>query len=245
MSAPPSSGSMTMKMSASRGLIIRVIMIEKMTMRGTRTATRMIIWYAFWMFVTSVVMRVTSEDAEKRSMSAKEKSWTRKNRSWRRLRARPAAAVAARTPDMTPHASETIDMTTRARPIRRIGPMAPPVRVSMSSAIMRGRMHSSPASPTMNSGACSDGPRYSRRLRMSMRTVFTDVFYQFPLRTQRTLPEERRARGPGSARRRGSGGARPRRRGGRARGPRRPGRRGSRSRSGCRTPRRWRFSLRA
>ena len=181
MSAPPSSGSMTMKMSASRGLIIRVIMIEKMTMRGTRTATRMIIWYAFWMFVTSVVMRVTSEDAEKRSMSAKENSWTRKNRSWRRLRARPAAAVAARTPDMTPHASETIDMTTRARPIRRIGPMAPPVRVSMSSAIMRGRMHSSPASPTMNSGACSDGPRYSRRLRMSVRTVFTDVFYQFLL----------------------------------------------------------------
>ena len=62
-------------------MIIRVIMIEKMTMRGTRTATRMIIWYAFWMFVTSVVMWVTSEDAEKRSMSAKEKSWTRKNRS--------------------------------------------------------------------------------------------------------------------------------------------------------------------
>ena len=200
MSAPPSSGSMTMKMSASRGLIIRVIMIEKMTMRGTRTATRMIIWYAFWMFVTSVVMRVTSEDAEKRSMSAKEKSWTRKNRSWRRLRARPAAAVAARTPDITPHASEATDMTTRARPIRRIGPMAPPVRVSMSSAIMRGRMHSSPASPTMNSGACSDGPRYSRRLRMSMRTVFTDVFYQFSLRIQRILPEAGGGGPPGGRR---------------------------------------------
>ena len=47
MSAPPSSGSMMMKMSASRGLIIRVMMTEKTTMRGTRTATRMIIWYAF------------------------------------------------------------------------------------------------------------------------------------------------------------------------------------------------------
>lgn len=43
---------------------------------GARTAMRMHIMNAFWMFVTSVVSRVTSDEVENRSMFAKEKPCT-------------------------------------------------------------------------------------------------------------------------------------------------------------------------
>ena len=76
-----STGTIPRKMSAIWTLIRHAMTMEKMIMSGTRTAIRIIIPNAFCTFVTSVVMRVTSEEVEKRSMSANEKSCTLKNRS--------------------------------------------------------------------------------------------------------------------------------------------------------------------
>ena len=76
-----SSGTIPRKMRAIDELMRHAMTMEKMIMSGTRTAMRIIMPKAFWTFVTSVVMRVTSEDVEKRSMSAKEKSCTLKKRS--------------------------------------------------------------------------------------------------------------------------------------------------------------------
>ena len=88
-------GTIPRKMRAIWTLMRNAITMEKTIMRGTRTAIRMSMPKAFCTLVTSVVMRVTSEDVEKRSMSANEKSWTLKKRSWRRFFARPTEAVAA------------------------------------------------------------------------------------------------------------------------------------------------------
>ena len=53
------------------------MMTAKRNISGARTAMRMHIMNAFWMFVTSVVSRVTSDEVENRSIFAKEKSCTR------------------------------------------------------------------------------------------------------------------------------------------------------------------------
>ena len=68
------SGTIPRKMRAIWTLMRHAITMEKMIMRGTRTAIRMSMPKAFCTLVTSVVMRVTSEEVEKRSMSANEKS---------------------------------------------------------------------------------------------------------------------------------------------------------------------------
>ena len=52
------------------------MMTANTSIMGARTAIRMHIMNAFWMLVTSVVRRVTSEDVEKRSIFAKEKLCT-------------------------------------------------------------------------------------------------------------------------------------------------------------------------
>ena len=59
------------------GRMRAAMMMEKMSRAGERNAPRMIIIKAFWMLDTSVVSRVTSEDAENRSMLENEKSCTR------------------------------------------------------------------------------------------------------------------------------------------------------------------------
>ena len=74
-------GTIPRKIRAIWTLMRHAITMENTIMRGTRTAMRIIMPKAFCTLVTSVVMRVTREDVEKRSMSAKEKSWTLKNRS--------------------------------------------------------------------------------------------------------------------------------------------------------------------
>ena len=45
------------------------------SMKGERMAVRMSIMYAICTFMTSVVMRVTRDELEKRSITAKEKVW--------------------------------------------------------------------------------------------------------------------------------------------------------------------------
>ena len=74
-------GTIPRKMRAIWTLMRNAMTMEKTIMRGTRTAMRIIMPKAFCTLVTSVVMRVTSEDVEKRSMSANEKSCTLKKRS--------------------------------------------------------------------------------------------------------------------------------------------------------------------
>ena len=74
-------GTIARKMSAIDTLMRHAMTMEKTIMSGTRTAMRMSIPKAFWTLVTSVVIRVTREEVENRSISAKEKSWTRKKRS--------------------------------------------------------------------------------------------------------------------------------------------------------------------
>ena len=49
---------------------------------------------AFWMTVTSDVIRVTSEDVSKLSRLEKEKRWTYANSASRRLAPKPIAALA-------------------------------------------------------------------------------------------------------------------------------------------------------
>ena len=58
-------------------LIVKDMIIAKTIMIGARTATRMIIWYAFCTFVTSVVRRVTILAVENLSILEKEKFWIR------------------------------------------------------------------------------------------------------------------------------------------------------------------------
>ena len=57
-----------------RGLIVILIITEKMIISGVLIAARISIWYAFCTFVTSVVILVTSEEDENLSISANAKS---------------------------------------------------------------------------------------------------------------------------------------------------------------------------
>ena len=73
----PSTGTIPAKMSASCLPTRTDITTANTSIIGARTAMRMHIMNAFWMFVTSVVSRVTSDEVENRSIFAKEKSCTR------------------------------------------------------------------------------------------------------------------------------------------------------------------------
>ena len=64
-SATPRIGISTRKIHAIRGLIVILIITEKMIISGVLIAARISIWYAFCTFVTSVVILVTSEEDEK------------------------------------------------------------------------------------------------------------------------------------------------------------------------------------
>ena len=68
----PRIGIMTRKINDIFPLMEMAITTEKMIISGARKAPRTSIAKAFWTFVTSVVMRVTREASEKRSMSWKE-----------------------------------------------------------------------------------------------------------------------------------------------------------------------------
>ena len=82
-----STGTTTTKVRASLPPMMKAMVMAKRNISGARTATRMIIMKAIWTLDTSVVMRVTRDAEEKRSMFSKEKSCTRTNMSRRRLRA--------------------------------------------------------------------------------------------------------------------------------------------------------------
>ena len=62
-------------MSASLPPMINAITTAKMSISGLLIAVRMIIIYAFWTLLTSVVSLVTSDDEENLSMFSKEKDW--------------------------------------------------------------------------------------------------------------------------------------------------------------------------
>ena len=61
-----------MKEVAKAPPIMYAIMMEKISIRGARTAVRMIIIYAICTLLTSVVIRVTREAEENLSMFSKE-----------------------------------------------------------------------------------------------------------------------------------------------------------------------------
>ena len=64
------------------------------SMMGPRIIGRKPVTMAFWMTVTSVVMRVTSEEVSKRSRFSNEKPSTAENSSRRRFAPSPMAARA-------------------------------------------------------------------------------------------------------------------------------------------------------
>ena len=76
--------------------------IEHSSISGARTAMRSIIWKAFWMLVTSVVIRVTRPAVENLSMLEKEKVCTLQYMASRRLQAKPVDARAEKRPAATP-----------------------------------------------------------------------------------------------------------------------------------------------
>ena len=71
-SPTPKTGMIARKMSAIFQLMVKDMMTETTSIMGLRTAMRMIIMNAFWMLMTSVVIRVTRLDAENLSMLEKE-----------------------------------------------------------------------------------------------------------------------------------------------------------------------------
>lgn len=79
----------------------------KTSMSGERIAVRMTIMYANWTLVTSVVMRVTSEEVRKWSMFSKEKPCTAQKMSCRRFLPRPQEAVEQVRPASEPKSSES------------------------------------------------------------------------------------------------------------------------------------------
>ena len=147
-------------------------MTEKISMRGERIAPRMIIMNAIWTFVTSVVMRVTREAEEKRSMFSNENSCTRAKRSRLRFFANPEDALAAVNPAAPPHAMETRARQKRTIPFFTIFSISHPALISlMRFAMMKGMRHSIAASPSMNTGVMKVTSRYSpihRASRFSM-----------------------------------------------------------------------------
>ena len=69
-------GTITAKASAIVGLVMTAITNAKMTIKGARIAVRMIIIYASWTLLTSVVSLVTRLEVENLSTLEKEKSCT-------------------------------------------------------------------------------------------------------------------------------------------------------------------------
>ena len=165
-------GTIPRKISAIEELIRHAMTTEKTIMSGTRTAMRISIPKAFWTLVTSVVMRVTREDVEKRSMSAKEKSWTAKKRSWRRFFARPTDAVAEKRAASRPQASEAKAKLTRMIPRRMTGTRETPSRASTRDTMISGIRHSRTTSPMMKSGVRTAGALNSRSRPSSVPMVF-------------------------------------------------------------------------
>ncbi len=92
------------------------IVMAKTSIRGERTAVRMIIIKAICTLVTSVVRRVTREEVENLSMFENEKLWTLANRSCRRFRAKPAPAEAANQPERMPQLMEPMAISTSSAP---------------------------------------------------------------------------------------------------------------------------------
>ena len=76
MSTVPRKRMAIRKMEDRLGLMKKHITMLQISMRGARTATRRIICQAFWILVTSVVIRVTSPAVLYLSMLEKEKSCT-------------------------------------------------------------------------------------------------------------------------------------------------------------------------
>ena len=111
-----STGTTTTKVRASLPPMRKAMVMAKMNISGARTAMRMSIMKAIWTLVTSVVMRVTSEAEEKRSMFSKAKPCTRVNISSRRLRAKPVEASAQVLAAAAPHKSEATAISTSFPP---------------------------------------------------------------------------------------------------------------------------------
>ena len=91
-----STGTMKRKVAASGPPITKPMTMANRNISGALTAIRITIMKAIWVFTTSVVIRVTSEAEEKRSIFSKEKACTRLKISCRRFLAKPAEAFAAK-----------------------------------------------------------------------------------------------------------------------------------------------------
>lgn len=110
-------GIIAKKISAIFAFINAVIAKEKISINGALTAIRIIIWYAFWILVTSVVSLVTRLEVENLSMFEKEKVCTRSYMSFLKFFAKPADAIAAYFPDKAPQLRDSRESTTSNIPI--------------------------------------------------------------------------------------------------------------------------------
>ena len=90
------------KIRVSLTLIMKHIVMLRISMRGALTAMRIIIWKAFSMLVTSVVILVTRPAVLKRSMFENENACILSYIASRRLDANPVDATAAVRPAFTP-----------------------------------------------------------------------------------------------------------------------------------------------
>ena len=82
----------------------------------------------------SVVIRVTSDGAEKRSMFSKEKRWIRSKISRRRFRAKPAEALAPAKPAAAPQASDSSAISTSTSPSRTTDCISTPALMRLTSS---------------------------------------------------------------------------------------------------------------
>ena len=127
-----SAGTTTTKVSDSVPPMRQAMTMAKTNISGARTAMRMAIMKAICTLVISVVIRVTREAVEKRSMFSKEKRWIRSNTSRRTLRAKPAEARAPKKPAPPPQARDSTAITTRIRPRRTTSFMGTPALMSLT-----------------------------------------------------------------------------------------------------------------
>ena len=93
-STTASTGTMARNTTASRTLITQESRSPMTSMTGPRRSGLKPVTSAFWITVTSVVIRVTSELDSKSSRLEKSKRWTWANSARRRFAPRPMAARA-------------------------------------------------------------------------------------------------------------------------------------------------------
>ena len=149
-------------MLASVGLMKKDIAMAHSMVAGARIAMRRIIWYAFWMLVTSVVSRVTSPAVLNLSMLEKAYVCMFSNIAFRRFLPSPIEALEPNFAPIHPEKSDKRAARIIHAPMIKmwwVSPLFTPS--SMMDAIKRGMMVSSATSMSMKIGVAMEAALYS------------------------------------------------------------------------------------